>query len=106
VWGLMRLKRGREGRVLLLLLPPALFTLMLAFSTINIGVRYYIPAYPFFFILAGAMLDDLLRNSDALRRTLAAAVVFFSFGWLGVETARAYPDHMTYMNQLASGAPH
>ncbi|HWS86385.1 MAG TPA: glycosyltransferase family 39 protein [Pyrinomonadaceae bacterium] len=104
-WGLARLKRGREGRVLFLLLPPALFTLMLAFSTINIGVRYYIPAFPFFFILAGAMLDDLLRNGAARVRALALAAAVFAFGWLAAEAARAYPDHMTYMNQLAAGAP-
>jgi 4-amino-4-deoxy-L-arabinose transferase-like glycosyltransferase len=103
-WGLLRLRRAREGRVLVLLVPPALFTCMLMFSTINIGVRYYLPAYPFFFILAGAMLDDLLR-ARGRRRALAAALVVVSFGWVGVEAARAYPDHMTYMNQLASGAP-
>ena len=105
-WGLWRLWRAREGRVLVLLLPPALFTLLLTFSTINIGVRYYLPAYPFFFILAGAMLDDLLRRSRAApRRVLAAALASVSLAWAGVEAARAYPDHMSYMNQLASGAP-
>jgi hypothetical protein len=103
-WGVMRLRRAREGRVLVLLLPPALFTLLLTLSTINIGVRYYIPAYPFFFILAGAMLDDLLRRR-VLGRAFAAAVVALSFIWAGAEAVRAYPDHMTYMNQLASGAP-
>jgi 4-amino-4-deoxy-L-arabinose transferase-like glycosyltransferase len=105
VWGLLRLRGAREGRLLVLLLPPALFTLLLTFSTINIGVRYYIPAYPFFFILAGAMLDDTLRSRDARRRALAAVLALVSFGWLVREAARAYPDHMTYMNQLATGAP-
>ena len=105
-WGLARLRRGREGRVLVLLVPAALFTLLLTLSTINIGVRYYLPAYPFFLILAGAMLDDLLRGAAARRRVLAAALAVVSFGWAGVEAARAYPDHMSYMNQLASGAPH
>ncbi|HEX8338250.1 MAG TPA: glycosyltransferase family 39 protein, partial [Pyrinomonadaceae bacterium] len=103
-WGVTRFVRAGGGRVLVLLLPPALFTLLLMFSTINIGVRYYIPAYPFFFILAGAMLDDLLR-SRVLGRAFAAAVVALSFGWAGAEAVRAYPDHITYMNQLASGAP-
>ncbi|HEX7958069.1 MAG TPA: hypothetical protein VF508_14065, partial [Pyrinomonadaceae bacterium] len=102
-WGLTRLRRAREGRLLVLLLPPALFTLLLMFSTINIGVRYYLPAYPFFFLLAGAMLDDLLRR--VRRRALAAALAAACFCWVAVEAARAYPDHMTYMNQLASGAP-
>ena len=104
VWGLWRLKRARAGRVLVLLVPPALFTCLLMLSTINIGVRYYLPAYPFFFILAGAMLDDLLR-SQLLGRALAAALVVVPFGWVGVEAVRAYPDHMTYMNQLAYAQP-
>jgi 4-amino-4-deoxy-L-arabinose transferase-like glycosyltransferase len=102
-WALVRLRRGAEGRVLVLLLPPALFTSLLMLSTINIGVRYYLPAYPFFFLLAGAMLDDLLRRARA--RPLAAALAAASFCWVGVEAARAYPDHMSYMNQLASARP-
>ena len=102
-WALARLRRAREGRVLVLVLPPALFTLLLAFSTINIGVRYYLPAYPFDFILAGAMLDDLLGR--ARRRAPAAALAAAAFCWVGAEAARAYPDHMSYVNQLASGAP-
>jgi len=102
-WALWRLRRGAEGRVLVLLLPPALFTCLLMFSTINIGVRYYLPAYPFFFILAGAMLDDVLRR--ARRRALAAALAALLLCWTCAEALRAYPDHMTYVNQLASGAP-
>ncbi|HEX8352723.1 MAG TPA: glycosyltransferase family 39 protein [Pyrinomonadaceae bacterium] len=102
-WALLRLRRGAEGRVLVLVLPPALFTCLLALSTINIGVRYYLPAYPFFFILAGAMLDDLLRR--ARRRALAAALSALLLCWAALEAARAYPDHMSYMNQLAYGQP-
>ncbi|HST51943.1 MAG TPA: glycosyltransferase family 39 protein [Pyrinomonadaceae bacterium] len=105
VWALLRLGRAREGRVLVLILPLAFFTGLLLLSTIDIGVRYYLPAYPFFFILSGAMLDDLLRRS-ARRAALASALVALAFCWVAVEAARAYPDHMTYMNQLASRAPH
>src|SRR5256714_474674 len=77
-WALLRLRRRVEGRVLVLLLSPAFFTGLLMLSTINIGVRYYLPAYPFFFILAGAMLDDLLRRNTrrlALASALAAVAL-------------------------------
>ncbi|PYT02527.1 MAG: hypothetical protein DMF65_06300 [Acidobacteria bacterium] len=104
-WALLRLRRRVEGRVLVLVLPLAFFTGLLMLSTINIGVRYYLPAYPFFFILAGAMLDDLLRRNTR-RLALATALIAVAFCWAAVEAARAYPDHMTYMNQLASRAPH
>jgi hypothetical protein len=63
VWAVLRLRRARDARLLLLLLPPAFFTCLLMLSTINIGVRYYLPAYTFFFVAAGAMLDDLLARA-------------------------------------------
>ena len=103
LWAVVRLRRGAEGRVLLLVLPPALFTCLLTLSTINIGVRYYLPAYPFFFILAGAMLDDVLGR--ARRRALAAALAAVALCWTAIEAARAYPDHMSYVNQLAYSEP-
>jgi hypothetical protein len=105
-WALLSLRRKAEGRVLVLLLPLAFFTALLMLSTINIGVRYYLPAYPFFFILAGAMLDDLLRRFEGRRLRLAAALAAAAFCWVAVEAVRAYPDHMSYMNQLASARPH
>jgi hypothetical protein len=105
LWGLWMLRRKLEGRLLVLLVPLALFTCLLMLSTINIGVRYYLPAYPLFFILSGAMLDDALRRSG--RRLLAAsALVAVLFCWVAVEAVRAYPDQMSYMNQIASRAPH
>jgi hypothetical protein len=107
VWAALRLRRARDGRMLLLLLPPAFFTGLLMLSTINIGVRYYLPAYPFFFMAAGVMLDDLLARARRRgRRQLAVSLVCVAFCWVALEAARAFPDHMSYMNQLASGAPH
>jgi 4-amino-4-deoxy-L-arabinose transferase-like glycosyltransferase len=106
-WAAVRLRRAHDSRALLLLLPPAFFTGLLMLSTINIGVRYYLPAYTFFFLAAGAMLDDLLARARLRgRRQAAALLVVAAFGWTVLEAARAFPDHMTYMNQLASGAPH
>ena len=107
VWAVLRLRRTKDSRLLLLLLPPALFTALLMLSTINIGVRYYLPAYPFFFMAAGLMLDALLsRAKEKGRRRLAVSLAAFAFCWVAFEAARAFPDHMTYMNQLASARPH
>lgn len=106
-WVVLRLRRTKDARLLLLLLPPAFFTCLLMLSTINIGVRYYLPAYPFFFVAAGLMLDRMLSRAKELgRRRLAASLAAFAFCWVAVEAARAFPDHMTYMNQLASGREH
>jgi 4-amino-4-deoxy-L-arabinose transferase-like glycosyltransferase len=112
-WGAFRLMARGDRRFLFLLVPFALYTLFVMASPINIGVRYYLPAYPFLLAGAGALLASLLpawrerRAKRAGRVTLAAAAAgALLVGWTGVEAARAYPDHMSYMNQLASGRPH
>jgi 4-amino-4-deoxy-L-arabinose transferase-like glycosyltransferase len=103
-WGIYRAIARRDRRTLFLLVPFAIYTGFVMTSSIDIGVRYYLPAYMFLFILAGAMLDQL---ASSRRFHLAKlAVVIAMLGWCAVETARAYPHYMTYMNQLASGAPH
>jgi len=103
-WALWMLARRGDRRMLLLLLPSAFFVALLAANSINIGVRYFLPAYPFFFLAGGAFLDWLLRRPG--RRGLGVAAAALLVGWAGVEAARAYPDHMSYMNQLAAGRPH
>jgi hypothetical protein len=105
LWAVLGLRRAREGRTLVLLLPLALFTGLLMLSTINIGVRYYLPAYPFLFILGGAFLDDVMRRG---RHKLLGTSVFVVglLCWGAVEAGRSHPDHMSYMNQLAYKRPH
>jgi 4-amino-4-deoxy-L-arabinose transferase-like glycosyltransferase len=103
-WGAWECWRRRDARLLWLLTPFAVYTLFVLFSNIDIGVRYYLPAYTFLFILAGALLERLLGSRRARRAGALAAVALLC--WVAVEAVRAYPDHMSYMNQLASRAPH
>jgi 4-amino-4-deoxy-L-arabinose transferase-like glycosyltransferase len=101
-WAAWGLSRQRLTTFLLLLVPLAFYTALLMASSINIGVRYFLPAYPFLFILGGALLDRLL---GARARRVATLAVALALGWMGWEAARAYPNYMPYMNQLASRAP-
>jgi 4-amino-4-deoxy-L-arabinose transferase-like glycosyltransferase len=103
-WAAHAWARTRDARLPWLLVPFAVYTLFVLFSNIDIGVRYYLPAYPFLFILSGALLERLLRSRRARRAGAFAAAALLC--WVAVEAVRAYPDHMTYMNQLASRAPH
>jgi 4-amino-4-deoxy-L-arabinose transferase-like glycosyltransferase len=103
-WGAYRYLKDREARFLFLLAPFAVYTAGAMMGRLNIGVRYYLPAYMFLFILGGALLDRLLRARRAGRAGALAAVALLC--WTGVEAVRAFPDQMTYMNQLASRAPH
>ncbi len=91
----------RDRRYLWLLGPFAAYTTFILFAHIDIGVRYCLPAYPFLFILSAALLDRLAtaRRTGAV---LASALLL----WMGAEAWRAYPNQVSYMNQLASRAPH
>jgi hypothetical protein len=102
-WAASALARRRDKRFLVVLVPFAVYTAFVLMSRINIGVRYYLPAFPFLFILGGALLDRLLSARARLAGVAAAALLL---GWAGFEAARAFPDHMTYFNQLASARPH
>jgi len=74
------------------------------FSRIDIGVRYYLPAYPFLFILGGALLASLLKSRNAARAGVVVAIVLLS--WIGIEAVRSFPNHMSYLNQFATARPH
>ena len=105
LWGLLALRREGRGRLLVLLLPLVLYTSMLTLNTINIGVRYYLPAYPFLFILGGAFLDERMRRGR--HKLLGTSVVVVGLlCWGAIEAGRSHPDHMSYVNQLAYKRPH
>jgi hypothetical protein len=117
-WGCRELLQKRERRFLWLLAPFLIYTALVMTSRINIGVRYYLPAYPFLFILCGALLDRLIGSTRALvssphalvssprARRIGIAATVVLLGWCVVEAVRAYPDYVPYMNQLAASRPH
>jgi hypothetical protein len=106
-WATYRTLSKREWQMLFLLVPFALYTVFVMLSPIDIGVRYYLPAYGFLFILGGGLFDRLLRRHHKDRSNLVAvAVVLLSFSWMCWEVVRTYPNYMPYMNQLASARPH
>ena len=103
-WSAYRYFKKRDANHLWLLLPFVLYTIYVLFSRIDIGVRYYLPAYPFLFILGGALLSSWLKSRKRRRVTAIAAIILIS--WMGIEAVRAFPDHISYLNQLAAGKPH
>ncbi|MGH9955643.1 MAG: ArnT family glycosyltransferase, partial [Pyrinomonadaceae bacterium] len=104
-WATYQTIKRRDRRFLILLIPFAVYTVFVMLSPINIGIRYYLPAYSFLFILSGAMLADLLSVTRG-KRWKGLAVIVAVLGWAGYEAIRAYPNQMSYMNQLASARPH
>ncbi|MGH9929002.1 MAG: ArnT family glycosyltransferase, partial [Pyrinomonadaceae bacterium] len=104
VWGLWRVVKQRDRSPLFVLVPFFLFTALVMKSTINIGVRFYLPAYSFLFIVSGALLNRLLRIRTP--KLLGVTVVSLTLLWCSVEALRTYPNYMPYMNQLAFSRPH
>ena len=103
-WILWRLLRKKDGRILWLVIPIGIYALLSMTSHINIGIRHFLPVYPFLFGAGGALLDRLCRVQYP--RHLAMALVVVALGWMSAEALRAYPDYIPYMNQLASAHPH
>jgi hypothetical protein len=103
-WGTYELFRRHDRRFLFVLAPFAVYFGFVLMSHIDIGVRYLLPAYMLLFVACGALLERLVRSRGVRRAGLAAAVALV--GWMCVEAVRAFPDHLSYMNQLASARPH
>ena len=100
LWSLREVFRRRELRFVVLLAPLAVYVALAATTSINIGVRHFVPALPFLFIMGGALLDRLL--GAAHMRVAVRVAVALAFVWMAFEAARAYPHYIPYMNQLAA----
>jgi 4-amino-4-deoxy-L-arabinose transferase-like glycosyltransferase len=107
IWGTWAVIRKQQRWLLLLLVPFTVYTALMMATPINIGVRYYLPAYLFLFILSGGLLETWFRRRTSRSVHLlstATGVVLLSV--MVVETGRAYPNYMPYLNELAAAKPH
>jgi 4-amino-4-deoxy-L-arabinose transferase-like glycosyltransferase len=103
LWALWRLLVRRDGRLLFLLAPIAAYLVISLTSSINIGIRHFLPVYPFLFVLGALLLDRLYH---ALKwRYLAGGLIAALFTAMGLEAVRAYPDYGSYFNQLRGDQP-
>lgn len=100
-WSVWRFVK-RDWRFLWLVVPVGIYLAISLTSHINIGIRHFLPVYPFLFIAGGALLAQLLQA----RQTVGIAVLVVLFGWMGFEAGRTFPNYTPYMNQLASSHPH
>ncbi len=103
-WALWRLIRKRDQRFIWVVIPFLIYLLTSMLSTINIGIRHFLPAYLLLFIGGGALLNRLCRVRYP--QHIAIALVVLLFGWAAVEALRTYPNYIPYMNQLAFRHPH
>lgn len=83
-----------------LLAPVAIYAAFALSSNLNIGHRHLLPIYPFLIVFAAKMARALDFNRQ---RALAVACALL-LAWNVVETARTYPNFLTYFNQFAGGS--
>jgi hypothetical protein len=103
MWALWRLIAKREKVFLVFVIAIAIYTALSMTSNINIGIRHFLPVFPFLFILGGALLDRIMRSRQS--RVLAFVAALTVLGWAGVEAWRTYADYTPYMNQMARQHP-
>ena len=72
-------------------------------ANVNMGVRYILPIYPLFALMAAQALVFLLENGSARRWTRGlAALLLFGYAW---ESISAHPDYLAAFNPLAGSRP-
>ena len=92
---LVSLRRPNGRRRVALLLPVVAYLLSTLVSPLYIGYRYFIPALPYLYVLAGH-LAPLARRY--WRLALVGALT-----WSGVIALRIHPDALAYFNEIAGG---
>lgn len=100
-WAVWKLAK-RDTKFLWIVVPVGVYLAISLTSHINIGIRHFLPVYPFLFIGGGALLAHLLKRW----RTAGLIALVLLFASMGFEAARTFPDYTPYMNQLASAHPH
>lgn len=99
-WAVWMLFAKRERALIPILLAVALYLAIAMTSRINIGIRHIIPIFPFLFILGGICLDRFLSTKRIRVKAVLVAILFVAMIF---EAVRAYPQYLSFTNQLTFG---
>ena len=100
--GLLRIIRQARTAVPLSASPLRIYTGFVMLGRLDIGVRYYLPAFPLPVVAGGALLGPSADSKRARRRGLAPPSPCLA--WVGVEAVRAYPNTLPYMTSSRRAA--
>ena len=84
---------------LFLAIPAVGFFAGYSLTADNLGVRYLIPCFPFFFIFTSRLAPALAKSGRWAKGAVAALLI-----WQAAEFASIWPDHLSYFNQIAGGS--
>ncbi|MBI5506207.1 MAG: glycosyltransferase family 39 protein [Deltaproteobacteria bacterium] len=95
--------RGRRAALLdeaFLVVPAVAFFAGYSMTSDNLGVRYLVPCFPFFFIFASRIAGCVAWSGGWPRDGLALCLL-----WMLIEFVAIWPDHLCYFNQIAGVPP-
>jgi len=93
---LVSLKNGIKRNERFIIATIALFFITASFSSLQLGLRYILCLYPFFFILAGRSIEFMRRNTFRILAVILMAWYAFSALW-------TWPDYLSYFNETIGG---
>ncbi len=81
-----------------LVVPALAFFIGYSLTADNLGVRYLIPCFPFFFIFTARLAPAIGSG-----RRWGGVILALLLTWYPAEFAAIWPDHLSYFNQIAGG---
>jgi len=95
---LKRASGSRQTRLQLVLLVPIVLLLCVAsFSSMQLGLRYLLPAFPTSFVMASQIVSVGRRNSRVSRFIVVVVVLCLA------AELRYHPHHLSYFNEWSGG---
>jgi 4-amino-4-deoxy-L-arabinose transferase-like glycosyltransferase len=82
-------------------LPVLTIVVVTCIWKVNIGLRHFLPVYPFLCLTAGRLASP--AGASRLRARPVAAWIAACVAWNGVEAASIAPYDLAYFNELAGG---
>jgi hypothetical protein len=88
--------------ILFVLFPPILFLIIISSMSVNIGIRYLLPVFPFLFLFSSSIMDPDLLKKISSPRLIQLPVVICSL-WYFSASAMIHPHYLAYFNEIAGG---
>ena len=95
-------RRIHNDWIAFVLFPPALFLIIISSMSVNIGIRYMLPVFPFLFLFSSSIMDEGLLKKISSPRLIQLAVVICSL-WYFSASAMIHPHYLAYFNEIAGG---
>jgi len=85
--------------VMCLSLSPVLYASSAMAANLNLGLRHFLPVYPFIFVALGVAMAWIIQRRQKIGAVIAAILVI----GLAVESLHAYPNFIPFFNTVSGG---